>query len=81
MVELRWYRYGEIPPLGTYVRAIGDVIEYDGRIWLQALGAGAVTWGEGDVPEIYPVTISEVARTLKITAKAPSSLRISIKIN
>ena len=61
VIELRWYRFGNIPPLGTYVKAIGDVIEYDGRLWLQAMGAGALSWSKSDVPEIFPTTISEVA--------------------
>ena len=61
VIELRWYRFGDIPPLGTYVRAIGDVIEYDGRLWLQAMGAGALYWSESDVPEVFPTTVSEVA--------------------
>ena len=61
VIELRWYRFGDIPPLGTYVRAIGDVIEYDGRLWLQAMGAGALYWSVSDVPEVFPTTVSEVA--------------------
>ena len=61
VVELRWYRFGDIPPLGTFVRAIGDVIEYDGRLWLQAMGAGALSWSKSDVPEVFPTTVSEVA--------------------
>jgi hypothetical protein len=61
VIELRWYRFGDIPPLGTYVRAIGDVIEYDGRLWLQAMGAGALSWSKSNVPEVFPTTVSEVA--------------------
>ena len=61
VAELRWYRYGEIPMLGTKVSVIGDVIEYEGRLWLQALGAGALTWNEEDVPNAPLVGISTIA--------------------
>ena len=42
MVEVRWYQYGALPPIGSNVSVTGDVITYNGRIWIQALGSGSV---------------------------------------
>ena len=39
------------PPIEKTPRATGDVVEYNGRLWIQALGTGAVTWGPEDVLE------------------------------
>ena len=42
VVEVRWYQYGALPPIGSNVSVTGDVITYNGRIWIQALGSGSV---------------------------------------
>ncbi len=48
VVEVRWYMFANLPGVGSTIHVVGDVIEYDGRFWIQALGSGAVTWSVGD---------------------------------
>ena len=89
VVEVRWYRAEELPVLGTVITAMGDVIEYEGRLWLQALGAGAVRWSADDLPEITSLGIADVARepaeylgkTIQLTGFVSETLNPSTTFN
>ena len=61
VVEARWSRPAEIPPIGTNVIITGKVMEFEGNIYMTAIGSGAMEWGEDDLPDIVQLSILDVA--------------------
>ena len=59
VVEARWSRPAEIPPIGTNVVITGKVMEFEGNIYMTAVGSGAMEWDEEDLSLIH---ISEPTR-------------------
>ena len=61
VIQVRWYSTGEIPPIGTNVTVMGDVVAYNGRFYMQATGSGALYWEPEDLPELQRVTLTDLA--------------------
>ncbi len=61
VVEARWSRPAEIPPIGTNVVITGKVMEFEGNLYMTAIGSGAMEWGDDDLPEIVELSLSDVA--------------------
>ena len=61
VVEARWSRPAEIPPIGTNVVITGKVMEFEGNIYMTAVGSGAMEWDEEDLPDIVQLSILDVA--------------------
>ena len=61
VIQVRWYSTGTIPPIGTNVTAMGNVVDYNGRFYMQATGSGAMYWELSDLPDIERVSISDLA--------------------
>jgi hypothetical protein len=61
VVEARWSRPAEIPPIGTNVVITGKVMEYEGNIYMTAVGSGAMDWDEDDLPDIVQLSLLDVA--------------------
>tara|TARA_B110000444_G_scaffold126707_1_gene119195 strand:+ start:7090 stop:8838 length:1749 start_codon:yes stop_codon:yes gene_type:complete len=61
VIQVRWYSTGEIPPIGTNVTVMGDVVDYNGRFYMQATGSGALYWEPEDLPLLQRVTLTDLA--------------------
>jgi len=61
VVEVRWSRPAEIPPIGTNVVITGEVAEFQGNIFMRATGSGAMDWSQDDLPDIIELAIVDVA--------------------
>ena len=61
VIQVRWYSTGTIPPIGTNVTAMGDVVDYNGRFYMIATGSGALYWEPEDLPVLERVSLSDLA--------------------
>ena len=61
VIQVRWFSTGEIPPIGTNVTVMGDVVDYNGRFYMQSTGSGALYWGPNDLPVLTRVSITDLA--------------------
>jgi len=64
VVKVRWYETGhteKIPSIGSMVIVEGEVVEWNGRLWLQASGLGAVYVKLGEVNTPIGVSLTELS--------------------
>jgi hypothetical protein len=73
VMEVRWTETGmrqsgredglpvTLPPIGTLVEVVGEVTEWNGRIWLSSKGAGAIQYDDDWVPRVHTVNLTGVS--------------------
>ena len=49
VVEIRWMNHQTLPPVGSTIEAVGDVISYMGYMYIMSVGSGSVSWDVEDV--------------------------------
>ena len=47
VVKIRWYDTSEVPPIGSTITVEGEVVQYNGKIWINAKGMGL---NHADIP-------------------------------
>jgi hypothetical protein len=61
VIKVRWYDTTDTPPIGSKVVVEGEVVQYNGKIWINAKGMGAVFQKEGAAVEIMDVTFNDIS--------------------
>ncbi|MEE2748175.1 MAG: hypothetical protein VX473_06905 [Candidatus Thermoplasmatota archaeon] len=47
VVKVRWYDTSEVPTIGSTIVVEGEVVQYNGKIWINSKGMGAITQTSG----------------------------------
>jgi len=75
VVEIRWTETGmrqsgredglpaTLPPIGTVVEGVGEVVEWNGKIWIQSQGAGAITYDARWVPDVHLLSLTDLSHS------------------
>ncbi len=61
VVKVRWYDTSDVPPVGSTVIVEGEVVQYNGKIWLNAKGMGAVTEKSGAEVVMMDTTLNDIS--------------------
>ncbi|MBT4059325.1 MAG: hypothetical protein HOE69_03355 [Euryarchaeota archaeon] len=59
--EVRWTETGLLPPIGTLIEVVGEVTEWNGRIWISATGAGSIQWDKDWIPKVHNINLTGVS--------------------
>ena len=61
VVKIRWYDTSEVPPIGSTVIVEGEVVQYNGKIWINSKGMGAITEKAGAEVVMFDTTLNDIS--------------------
>ena len=61
VVKVRWYDTTEVPPIGSTIIVEGEVVQYNGKIWINAKGMGAINRKPGTDIQAIEVSLNDIS--------------------
>jgi hypothetical protein len=61
VVKIRWYDTSEVPPIGSTIVVEGEVVQYNGKIWLNAKGMGAISEKPGAEVVMIETSLNDIS--------------------
>ncbi len=61
VVKVRWYDTTDVPPIGTTITVEGEVVQYNGKIWINSKGMGAIFVEPGADYTPMPVNLTGIS--------------------
>ena len=61
VVKIRWYDTSDVPPIGSTIVVEGEVVQYNGKIWINAKGMGAISEKSGAEVVMFETTLNDIS--------------------
>jgi hypothetical protein len=61
VIKVRWYDTADVPPIGATIVVEGEVVQYNGKIWINAKGMGAVSEKEGAPVQVIETSLNDIS--------------------
>ena len=61
VVKVRWYDTSDVPPIGSTIVVEGEVVQYNGKIWINAKGMGAISEKSGAEVVMFETSLNDIS--------------------